>query len=50
MQKYKDLKNLCTKGIIPQRFQNEYLNLPHKMLVPDELAETDAEDEDDLSL
>lgn len=44
-QKYKDLATLCNKGIIPKRFREEFLNLPHESSVRDELPETDKEDE-----
>lgn len=43
--KYKDLKELCTKGIVPSRYHDEFLRMPHKSTVPDVLMETDEEDE-----
>lgn len=39
--KYKDLQKLCLKRIIPECYHHEYLNLPHKVGVRDELPETD---------
>lgn len=46
--KYKDLKHLCDNGTIPKRFHAEYLNLPYNSGVPDELNDTDEEDEREL--
>ncbi|KAL5234327.1 hypothetical protein ACI65C_001737 [Semiaphis heraclei] len=42
--KYKDLKQLCTKKTIPDKFHSEYLEIPFKATIRDELAETDEED------
>ncbi|KAE9543380.1 hypothetical protein AGLY_002180 [Aphis glycines] len=41
--KYNDLKQLCTKKIIPDKFHSEYLEIPFKSTIRDELAETDEE-------
>jgi len=43
--KYKDLKSLCDRGIIPADYRNEYLSLPVDDDVADCLPETDAEDD-----
>lgn len=42
--KYKDLTNLCRKNVIPECYHQEYLNLPYKSAIQDNLPETD-EDE-----
>ena len=43
--KYKDLMGLCKSGIIPNKYNNEYIDmLPHKE-IPDILNETDEEDD-----
>lgn len=39
--KYKDLKKLCSKKIIPECYHYEYLDLPQELGVRDELPETD---------
>jgi len=44
LEKYKDLSNLCTKNVIPKCYHQEYLNLPYKSAIRDNLPETD-EDE-----
>lgn len=47
--KYKDLCNLCAKGVIPVRFHHEYQQLPHKGgSGVERLPETDDEDEYDV--
>lgn len=45
--KYKDLKTLCNKKTIPERFHSEFLNLPYDETVKDCLPETD-QDEDGI--
>lgn len=45
IQKYKDLKKLVDKKIIPKRFADEYLKLKHDKEVNDTLIETDEEEE-----
>lgn len=44
-QKYKDLKTLCTKGVIPEIYRKQYLDIPQKPEKRDCLPETDEEDE-----
>ncbi|KAJ8886014.1 hypothetical protein PR048_012220 [Dryococelus australis] len=43
--KFVDLKQLCTSGVIPERYHNEYLRLTTMPNVPDVLSESDAEGE-----
>ncbi|CAG4946951.1 unnamed protein product [Parnassius apollo] len=43
--KYEDLKKMCEKGIIPEFYTKEYLDLPCDRNIRDALPETD-EDED----
>ncbi|KAL5237775.1 hypothetical protein ACI65C_005185 [Semiaphis heraclei] len=43
--KYKDLEKLCRDGVIPTRYQQEYLSMNKKDTVPDDLGETDEGDE-----
>lgn len=38
---------LCEKHVIPQQFVNEYKNFESSSAVPDTLAETDEEDQND---
>ncbi|CAI6374066.1 unnamed protein product [Macrosiphum euphorbiae] len=45
--KYKDLRNLCLKKIIPEVYHSEYFSIPFKPSVLDVLPETDDEDEID---
>lgn len=47
-QKYKDLRQLCERNIIPQRCWNEYQKIPWKGSVRDCLAESDEDDADEL--
>lgn len=47
VKKYKDLNNLCKKGIIPSRYHGEYERLPKRNDIPDVLNETDEEDVDE---
>jgi hypothetical protein len=42
--KYRDLVRLCTNGVIPEVYHEEYRNIPTGNKVPDELAESDEED------
>lgn len=42
--KYKDLMNLCSKGIIPGRYHDEYKKMKTEKDVQDALMETDEED------
>ena len=43
-EKFKNLEDLCKKNIIPSRYHEEYLSMPHKSSVSDNLTETDEED------
>ena len=43
-QKYRDLVGLCTKGVIPDEYHDQYMNLPHGN-TRDCLADTDDEEE-----
>lgn len=43
-QKYKDLKNLVTKKIIPPNYAKEFLDLEHNSKSVDRLPDTDEED------
>lgn len=43
--KFDDLKSLCDKGTIPERFHGEYFNIPYEGAVLDTLPETDEDDE-----
>jgi hypothetical protein len=43
--KYKDLEKLCHDGVIPTRYQQEFLSINKKETVPDDLGEIDDEDE-----
>ena len=45
--KFKDLKKLCDNGIIPNRFHNEYLNLPNKSIIKDDMLNDTDDDETD---
>lgn len=42
--KFKDLEQLCVKGIIPAEYRSEFLSLPVDADIPDCLPETDEED------
>lgn len=44
IEKYQSLKNLCTKGVTPSTYHNEYLTLP-RPTVKHCLMETDEEDD-----
>lgn len=44
--KFLDLKKMCDKGVIPEHFASEYLNLPYHGSVRDSLPETDVEEEE----
>ncbi|XP_022835000.1 uncharacterized protein LOC111362540 [Spodoptera litura] len=44
--KYKDLKELCNKNVIPNRYHEEYLSLRHNETIRDTLPETDEDDSD----
>lgn len=45
--KFFHLKKMCDKGIIPEQFVAEYLNLPYDGSVRDALPETDDEEDRD---
>lgn len=42
--KYSDLKKLCDRGIIPDRYHMEYTNMKANDTIPDTLDDSDAED------
>lgn len=44
-QKYKDLRKLCEKKTIPEVYHEEYLSLPFKSTIIDQLPETDEDDQ-----
>jgi hypothetical protein len=44
-EKYNDLIKLCTSGIIPNEFHEEYLQMRNSSKTQDCLQETDEEDE-----
>lgn len=44
-QKYKDLETLCSKGVIPEIYRKQYLDMPQKPGKRDCLPQTDEEDE-----
>ncbi|KAJ8733139.1 hypothetical protein PYW08_001437 [Mythimna loreyi] len=44
--KYKDLKELCNKNVIPKRYHEEYSIMRHNETIRDTLAETDEDDSD----
>ena len=44
-KKYNDLARLCTTGVIPPVFHEEYLSLPVDSAVEDCLPETDEEED-----
>lgn len=43
-QKYKDLRKLCEKKTIPEVYHEEYLSLPFKSTIIDQLPETNEDD------
>lgn len=43
--KKRDLNNLCTSNVIPQKYHQEFYELKSKGTVVDALADTDEEDE-----
>lgn len=45
LPKYTDLKNLCERQIIPQRYHREYFDMKSNVMVADTLAESDKEDD-----
>jgi len=44
-QKYKDLRKLCEKKTIPEVYHEEYISLPFKSTIIDQLPETDDDDQ-----
>lgn len=46
--KYKDLKELCNKNVIPNRYHEEYLSMRNNKTIRDTLAETDEDDSDKI--
>lgn len=46
VQKYRDLRILCDKEIIPHRYHNEYFNMKSDDKIEDTLPESDNEDTD----
>ena len=44
--KYTDLKQLCTSGVIPTNFHDQYLSLIYEPALRDCLADSDVEDQD----
>lgn len=44
VQKKKDLETLCTKNVIPTKYQQEYIEMKTSNSLPDVLPETDIED------